>query len=375
MAVSESGVVDAALLAVEELNKRGGVLGRPVEAVVADGRSDDTVFMQEAERLINQEQVVTLFGCWTSSSRKQVKSVVEEKDHLLIYPVQSEGMEQSPNIIYTGAAPNQQIIPAVGWAYAFLKKRRFYFIGSDYVFPRAAGAVIKDELKEMGVELVGETYVPLGHADFKEIAQKIVDSKADIILNTINGQSNTSFFHDLRNAGVKSAAVPTISFSIAEPELRNLDIKKLTGDYAAWSYFQALDSAVNADFVQKFQKKYNATRPISDPMEAGYFSVLLWAQAVERAGEADVTKIRTAMRDQKLAAPEGEVRIDAETGHTWKAVRIGQIGDDGNFSIVWSSQNPQEPEPFPDTRTREQWEQFLTELYDQWGGHWVAPAP
>lgn len=375
MAVSESGVVDAALLAIEELNQRGGVLGRPVEGIVADGRSNDDIFRQEAERLIKEEQVVTLFGCWTSSSRKQVKSIVEENDHLLIYPVQSEGMEQSPNIIYTGASPNQQIIPAVGWAYAFLKKRRFYFIGSDYVFPRAAGAIIKDELQEMGVELVGEKYVPLGQVDFKDIVQDIVDSKADMILNTINGQSNTSFFYDLRAAGVTSSEVPTISFSIAEPELRNLDVKKLNGDYAAWSYFQALDSAANKDFVQKFQKKYNATRPISDPMEAGYFSVLLWAQAVEQAGEADVSKIRTSIRGQTLAAPEGEVKIDDETGHTWKAVRIGQIGEDGNFSVVWSSPNPQEPEPFPDSRTREQWEKFLRELYDQWGGHWVAPAP
>ncbi len=374
MAVSENGVVDAALLAVEELNARGGVIGRPVEAVVADGRSQDDHFAQEARRLIEQEQVVTLFGCWTSSSRKRVKSVVEQLDHLLIYPVQSEGLEQSPNIVYTGASPNQQIIPAINWAYAFQKKRRFYLVGSDYVFPRAAGAIIKDELREMGLEPVGESYVPLGHTEFKEVVAEIVKTKPDMILNTINGQSNLSFFHELRAAGIQSSDVPTISFSIAEPELRNLDTAKMAGDYAAWSYFQALDTAENKDFVRRFQKRYNATRSISDPMEAGYYSVLLWAQAVEQAGALDVAKIRAALRGQSTIAPEGEVRIDPETGHTWKVVRIGQVEPDGNFSIIWSSAKPHEPEPFPDTRTPEQWKQFLQDLYDGWQGNWAAPA-
>ncbi|QDU45259.1 Serine/threonine-protein kinase PknB [Symmachiella dynata] len=374
MALSESGVVDAMLLAVEELNNSGGVLGRPVEAVVADGESNDAVFKKVAEQLINKDKVVTIFGCWTSSSRKQVKSVVEEHDQLLIYPLQYEGLEQSPNIIYTGAAPNQQILPAVQWAYAFQKRRRFFIVGSDYVFPRAAGAIVTDELREMGLEPVGEAYVPMGHSEFSEIAAQIVESKTDVILNLINGESNVHFFHALRMAGIHSEDVPTISFSIAEPELRALNTSEMEGDFAAWNYFHSLDTPANEEFVAKFQKKYNATRLISDPMETGYFSILLWAKAVEQAGTTDVAAIRAAMLNQSLAAPEGEVSIDPETGHTWQPFLIGQVNDKGRFEIVWNSPKAIAPEPFPDTRTRKEWEQFLNELKAGWNGQWSAPA-
>ncbi len=354
MSVSESGVVDAVLLAVEELNNNGGVLGRPVQAMIADGQSNDAVFAREAERLIQEEEVVTIFGCWTSSSRKQVKTVVEEHDHLLIYPVQFEGLEESPNIIYTGATPNQQIIPAVQWAFAFQKRRRFFIVGSDYVFPRAAGAIIRDELREMGLEPVGEAYVPLGGTDFNAIVAQIVESKADVILNTVNGESNIALFHALRMAGVSSKDVPAISFSIAEPELRALNTGEMIGDYAAWSYFHSLDTPVNREFVERFQKKYNPTRVVSDPMETGYFGVLLWAQAVKQAGSDDVNEIRAAMRGQSLAAPEGPVRIDPATGHTAKPFRIGQVNDAGRFAVVWSKDDEIVPEPFPDTRTPEE---------------------
>ena len=374
MALSESGVVDAMLLAVEELNNKGGVLGRPVEAVIADGESNDAVFKKEAERLITQDKVVTIFGCWTSSSRKQVKSVVEEHDHLLIYPLQYEGLEQSTNIIYTGAAPNQQIIPAVQWAYAFKKRRRFFIVGSDYVFPRAAGTIVTDELRDMGLEPVGEAYVPMGHSEFSEIAAQIVESKADVILNMINGESNVHFFHALRIAGIRSEDVPTISFSIAEPELRALNTSEMEGDFAAWNYFHSLDTPKNLEFVTTFQKKYNATRLISDPMETGYFSVLLWAKAVEQAGSTDVGAIRAAMLNQSLAAPEGEVRIDPETGHTWQPFLIGQVNDKGRFEIVWNSPKAIGPEPFPNTRSRTEWEQFLNNLRAGWNGQWSAPA-
>jgi len=374
MSVSESGVVDAILLAVEEINQKGGVLGRRVEAVVADGRSDDAVFRSEAERLITEVEVVTLFGCWTSSSRKQVKEVVEQHNHLLFYPVQFEGMELSPNIIYTGAAPNQQIIPAVRWAFAFRKRRRFYIIGSDYVFPRAASEVIKDELKEMGVEPIGETFVPLGHDEFAEIAATIAESEADVILNLLNGQSNISFFHALRAAGVKSADVPTFSFSIAEPELRSLNVEKMVGDYAAWSYFHDVDTPENQDFVAKFQKKYNPTRLISDPMQTGYMSLFLWAQAVKQAGNFEPTAIRDAVRGQTLLAPEGEVTIDPKTQYTEKPSRIGQINESGRFEIVVASQGSHEPEPFPDSRTPEAWREFLKALQSGWNGGWSAPT-
>ena len=245
------------------------MLGRPVEAVIADGKSDDAVFQEEAERLITEQGVVALFGCWTSSGRKLVNTVLEKHDHLLVYPVQSEGLEQSPYIIYTGAAPNQQIIPAVQWAYAFKKRRRFFIVGSDYVFPRAAGEIIKDEMREMDIEPVGEAYVPLGHAEFRDVAAQIADANADVILNLLNGQSNTEFFHALRAAGINSQQTPTISFSIAEPEMRSLNAAKMVGDYAAWNYFHSLETSNNEDFVERVQRKYNPNGIVSDPMEAG----------------------------------------------------------------------------------------------------------
>lgn len=372
MAISEKGLLDAELLAIEELNASGGVLGRPVEAVIENGQSRDEVFAEKAKRLITEENVVTLLGCWTSSSRKQVKTVVEEHDHLLIYPVQHEGLEQSPNIIYTGSVANQQIIPAVQWAYAFKGKRRFFLIGSDYIFPRAAGAIIKDALAEMDVEPVGEVYVPLGYADFDKIVRQIRESKADVILNMINGSSNLAFFHDLREGGIFSSEVSTISFSIAEPELRDMNIQELAGDYAAWSYFDSVETPENQDFVKRFHTRYNPTRVISDPMQTAYFSVKLWAQAIEQAGSVEPSVIRTAMVEQKLAAPEGAVWIDQSNGHTWKASRIGTITEEAQIEIIWSSPKPVVPVPFPKTRTRAQWENFLKSLQSRWNGNWSA---
>jgi urea transport system substrate-binding protein len=230
MAESGSAVIDATLLAIDEVNQLGGVLGRPVQPIVKDGCSDSVVFAREAEKLIANDKVIAIFGCWTSSGRKMVVPVVERHNSLLLYPVQYEGMEESPNVIYLGATPNQQLIPAVKWAYAFLNKRRFFLVGSDYVFPRAANEVLKDHLKELGAETVGEAYLPLGGADAKPVVAQILQAKPDVILNTINGDSNVAFFRELRAAGIHPNAVPTISFSIGEEELRHLNVPAMAGD-------------------------------------------------------------------------------------------------------------------------------------------------
>lgn len=374
LASSEAPVVDAVLLAIEEINAAGGLLGRPVEAVIADGHSEAAVFASEAQRLIVQEKVCTVFGCWTSASRKTVVPIFEEQDNLLVYPVQYEGIEESPNVIYMGAAPNQQIIPAVHWAYETAGKRRFYLVGSDYVFPRTANAIIKDTLKSLGAELAGEEYLPLGETEARDLTRKIVAAKPDVILNTINGDSNRSFFRELRRARITPDKVPTISFSIGEVELRNFDLSQMAGDFAAWNYFQSLTTPENLAFVGKFQKRFGKQRVITDPMEAAYVGVKLWADAVRQARSDTPSEIRRAMLNRRLAAPEGEVRIDPATQHAFKTPRIGKITPSGQFEIVWTAPKPEAPQPYPATRTAEQWKVFLNDLRTGWGNQWAAPA-
>ncbi len=374
MADSESAVVDSTLLAIEEINDSGGLLGRPIEAVVRDGRSDASVFASEARRLIEEDAVCTVFGCWTSASRKTVVPIFEERDHLLVYPVQYEGIEESPNVIYTGAAPNQQIIPAVKWAFAFLNKRRFFLVGSDYVFPRIANAIIKDNLDELGAELVGEEYVPLGSSQVAQLVAKILEAKPDVILNTVNGDSNIAFFRELRAAGIKPDTCSTISFSIGEEGLRHLNVSDMAGDFAAWNYFQSIDSPENARFVEQFQQKYGPQRVVTDPMEAAYFGVKLWAQAVTQANGDNVADIRRAMRNQRLPSPGGDVRIDPATQHTFKTPRIGKILANGQFEVVWTAAKPVPPEPYPNSRTAADWKAFLHDLYTGWGQQWAAPS-
>ncbi len=374
MADSESPVVDATLLAIAELNERGGLLGRPLEPVVVDGQSDSDVFAREAARLIEEEQVAVIFGCWTSAGRKTLVPIFEERDHLLIYPVQYEGVEESPNVVYTGAAPNQQILPAVKWAFDDRQARTFFLVGSDYVFPRVANEIIKDYLAELGGEIVGEGYVPLGGNDFESIVAAIAAARPDVILNTLNGDSNVAFFRTLRAAEIKSEQMPTISFSIGESGLRQLRIADVAGDFAAWNYFQSIESPENEQFLAKFRARYGPQRVVTDPMEAAYFGVQLWGQAVAEAKSADPTEVRRAIRNQRLKAPQGDVRIDPSTQHTFKTPRIGQIRSDGRFEIVWSADKPEPPLPFPATRTSETWRALLHDLYTGWGNQWAAPT-
>lgn len=372
MATSESAVVDATLLAISQINDAGGVLGRKLEPVVADGASDWPTFAREAGRLIDKDKVAAIFGCWTSASRKTVKPVVEKRGALLFYPVQYEGLEESPNIVYTGAAPNQQVIPAVRWLYAFDDRRKFFLVGSDYVFPRAANAVIKDYLAKLGAQVVGEHYIPLGSSRAEEVVAAIKAAKPDAILNTINGDSNVAFFRQLRAAGVKASDVPTMSFSIAEHELKSLASAATRGDYAAWNYFHTVDSPQNKAFIQALRQRFGPLRVATDPMEAGYFGVHLWAAAAKKAGSLEVDKVRKALVGLEHEAPEGRVRVEANQ-HTSKVVRIGRIRQDGLFDIVWRSAQRVAPEPYPKTRSRADWDRMLGDMYEGWGKRWSAP--
>ena len=375
MSISERPVIDATLFAIEDLNAKGGVLGRRVEAIVEDGASDWPTFARKAEKLISQDKVCTLFGCWTSASRKTVKPVVERHNHLLFYPLQYEGLEQSPNIVYVGAAPNQQIIPGIKWCCSFLKKKRLFLVGSDYVFPRAAHAIIRDQAADLGAEVVGEEFLPFGSVDMDALIKKIQAKKPDLIVNTINGDTNVAFFRALRRAGLTADKLPVISFSISEEELSSLNAKEVQGNYAAWNYFQSIDLPENQDFVKRFRARYASDRVLSDPMESAYIAVHLWAKALEAAGSDDVNAIRRAINDQSFDAPEGKVTIDPQTHHVSKFVRIGKITEDGQFSVVYCSDAPIHPVPYPPTRPKNDWDAMLSDLHLLWGGQWANPEP
>lgn len=374
MATSESGVVDATLMAIDELNAKGGVLGRPVESVFADGKSESATFRDEAERLIREEKVCTVFGCWTSASRKTVVPVIEKANNLLIYPVQYEGLEQSPNVFYLGATPNQQILPAVHWCAETLKARRFFLIGSDYIFPRAANELIREEVKLIGGEVVGEEYRPLGNSTFLPTIAKILEAKPDVILNTINGDANVDFFQKLREKGITPDKIPTVSFSIAERGFSAMRIADVVGTYAAWNYFQSVDRPENKRFIKELRAKYYRPLIVTDPMEAAYAGVHLWAQAVEAARSDKPQAIREALRRQTFDGPSGMFQFDPATQHASKTARIGRLQANNQFEIVWSSPAPIPAIVFPPSRTPEQWESFLDDLYKGWGNRWEASA-
>jgi urea transport system substrate-binding protein len=369
MSVSEKAVADATLMAIDEINSQGGVLGRRIEPVVANGASDWPTFAREAERLIVNEKVATVFGCWTSASRKTVKPVFEKYNHLLFYPVQYEGFEASPNIVYTGSTPNQQLTPAVQWSFDHLGKR-FYIIGSDYIFPKMASEVFKEQIKALGGEVVGEKYLLLGNRDVNSVIDDIIAKKPDVILNTINGDSNWAFFKMLQ---VKNTKIPVMSFSIGESEIKSIGTDLLAGHYASWTYFQSIDSNTNLDFIRRFKAKYGQDQTVNDPVEAAYTGVYLWTQAVAKAGSDDVAAIRQAVKQQSFNAPQGTVMIDPHNNHTWKTVRIGQIQNNGQFSIVWASSDPVRPIPYLASRNPDEWDQVVEGYYKQWNSSWANP--
>jgi urea transport system substrate-binding protein len=373
MAISERSVIDATLMAIDEINASGGLLGRRLEVIIRDGQSEGAVFAQKAEQLIKEDQVAVIFGCWTSDSRKNVLPVVERYNHLLFYPVQYEGMESSPNIVYTGSAPNQQIMPAVKWALDTIGNR-MYLVGSDYIFPHAANAIIKDQLTSMRGVVTGESYIPLGATDMAHVVDEILREKPDIILNTLNGDSNIAFFEALRSAGIQPKDIPTISFSINETEYQYMGDDLLLGDYAAWTYFQSVDGANNEAFVEAFKSRYGRDRTVTDPMEAAYVGVHLWAMAVRKTHSFDPVVVRSVLGGLSFAAPQGAVSIDPRSQHLWKSVRIGQFQTNGEIDIVWSSPKPVRPLPYPPYRTRDAWHSFVNELWGMWGGAWARPT-
>jgi urea transport system substrate-binding protein len=303
-----------------------------------------------------------------------VKPIFESHNHLLLYPVQYEGMELSPNIVYLGAAPNQQIVPAVKWCCGFLKKKRLFLVGSDYVFPRTANAILRDMAKAEGAQVVGEEYLLLGSTDVATVIKKIQETKPDILLNTINGDSNVAFLRSLRQAGLTSEVLPTLSLSLSEADLGSFSAKQVQGDYAAWNYFQSIPGEPNQTFVENFRQRFGQDRAISDPMESAYSGVHLWAKAVSAAQSDDPIRIREAIKGQQFDGPGGKITIDPTTQHASKQIRIGQVTAQGQFKIVFASDMTIVAEPYPPSRTKEQWQNFLIDLQLRWGGKWANPG-
>lgn len=364
MAAREKPLVDALQLAIEEANAAGGIGGQKIEAVVVDCRSEPVYCAQQAERLITEEKVKALFGCWTSACRKAVKPVVEKHQHLLFYPVQYEGMEQSPNIIYTGAVPNQLVMPAVYWALDNLGKHgkrneRIYLAGSDYVFSRITHILIKDLLAAQGAVVVGEHYLPLELATMNDLITDIIKQQPDMILNTVDGDSINTFFRELNKAGITPDKIPVLSFSITEVELAVKDAPPMAGHYAARNYFQSIQSPQNQAFVQRFRSRFGQQAVLDGRMEASYIGLQLWVQAAHEAGSADPAQVQRTILRQSLLAPEGVVSLDPATHHSWKVARIGKARADGQFDIVWDSGRPLEPAPFPVYHSHEEWSQLI----------------
>ncbi|MFI7023816.1 urea ABC transporter substrate-binding protein [Micromonospora sp. NPDC049900] len=345
MAISEVTVRDAITLAIEEINGAGGVLGKKIQPVGEDGASDWPTFAEKAEKLIREDRVAAVFGCWTSASRKAVKPVFEKNKALLFYPVQYEGLEQSPYIFYTGATTNQQIVPGLDYLKAQGAKS-LYLVGSDYVFPRTANKIIKAYAQANGMTVLGEDYAPLGSTEFGTITNKVKSAGADAVFNTLNGDSNVAFFKEYKSAGLTAAAMPVVSVSIAEEEVKSIGTQYLEGQLTAWNYYQTTPGAANEKFVAAYKAKYGADKPTSDPMEAAYVSVYLWKAMVEKAGTFDVEKVREASDGITFEAPEGLVTVDGATQHIAKTARVGKVGADGLIAEVWNSGQPITPDPY-----------------------------
>ncbi|MCG6932497.1 MAG: urea ABC transporter substrate-binding protein [Gallionella sp.] len=360
MAISETALKNMALMTIDDINKHGGVLGRKLEPVVVDPASNWPLFAEKARELLAKDKVAVVFGCWTSVSRKSVLPVFRELDGLLFYPVQYEGEELERNVFYTGAAPNQQAIPAV--EYLMSKDggsaKRFVLLGTDYVYPRTTNKILRAFLHSKGVadSDIMEEYTPFGFSDYQTIIAKIKkfasEGKKTAVISTINGDSNVPFYKELGNQGIKAKDLPVVAFSVGEEELRGVDTKPLVGQLAAWNYFMTLNNPVNKAWKKEwaaYVKKHNLPEPAltNDPMEATWVGIHMWAQAVEKAGTTDVDKVIPAVGGQKFKAPDGfTIEMDPKNHHLHKPVFVGEVRADGQFNVVWKTPGPIKAQPW-----------------------------
>jgi len=372
MAFSERGVLQATLAAIDDVNAHGGVLGRPLKAVIADGASNEKIFAQQAEHLLVSDKVPVIFGGWTSASRKAMLPVLAAHDGLLFYPVQYEGIEQSANVIYMGMAPNQQLYPALTYMHEHFGKK-VLLVGSDYIYPRMANAIARPLLTGLGATICGEVYVPLGSQNVDALVQQVKQCQPDYIVNTVNGDSNLAVFKALRTT---EHITPIISMSLSETELRHLitflGIGVTQAHYVSWGYLQSLDTPENRSFVRQLQMTL-PTAAINHPMKVAWDGVHLWANAANLSGVVDGGVLGKNLAGMSFPSASGVVSVDISNRHLWQPVYVARAQTDGSFAVVWQSRSLVAPNPWPLGKDHAAWQQLEQDWYQQWGGQWQAP--
>jgi urea transport system substrate-binding protein len=350
MAISETGSVQAEKLAIEQINAMGGVLGRKIEFIQEDGASDWPTFAEKAKKLLVQDKAAAVFGCWTSASRKAVLPVFEQYNGMLYYPTFYEGLEESPNVIYTGQEATQQILAGIDWVVKEKGAKSFYLLGSDYIWPRTSNKIARKHIEKLGLEVVGEEYYPLGHTQFNSVINKIKLRKPDVIYAIVVGGSNVAFYKQLKAAGIDLAKEKPLllTISVTEDEILGIGGENMAGAYAMMKYFQSLDNDNNKAFVEAFKKMWGDDIVIGDVTQAAYLGPWLWKAAVEKAGSFDIDKVRAASPGIELTtAPEGYVKIH-ENHHLWSKARVGHAQLDGQYKVVYETSDLMEPDPFPE---------------------------
>ena len=355
MAISETGSVQAERLAIAQINAMGGVLGRKIEVIQEDGASDWPTFAEKAKKLIVQDKVACVFGCWTSASRKAVLPIFEKENNMLYYPTFYEGLEDSKNVIYTGQEATQQIIWGLDWAYENLGARTFYLVGSDYIWPRTSNKIARAHIeryltkKDPKCKVVGEEYYPLGHTNFRSLINKVKLKKPDLIYSIVVGGSNVAWYKQLKAAGVTSDRFNLLTISTTEDELLGIGGENAEGFYACMKYFQSIPTEANQEFVAAFKEMYGQDSVIGDVTQAAYLGPWLWKKTVEKAGSFDIDKIAEASSGIEFEnAPEGYVRIHDKNHHLWSRAKIGKILKNGQFELIAESEDLIEPDPYPE---------------------------
>jgi len=381
MRMSEEPVLRATLLAINEINEKGGVLGRQLEPVIADGRSDAFIFQQQAERLITSDHVEVIGGCWLSSCRKAVNAVVEKHGSMLIYPAQYEGMYPGPNTLHTGETFNQEVLPATMWALRNLGKRIF-IIGNESLFPRVVDALLQQMVPQLGGEIVGSEYITIGDEKIEPIVEKITQVQPDVIINNIAGSSNIILFEKFRKAReIWKKNIPVMSYNLNDPEIAIIGPENVAGSYTCGSYYDTIKTPESEKFVQLVHKAYGKFQTIAQTMQAAYEGMHIWAQGVERAGSTNVTAVKQAIRNQLYLAPEGIVAVSDDALNLYKPFRVALINPDGSSTIVWDAQMTLPPYAFPSqmfikqmitTWSPEKWSDFLHALFVGWNNKWHA---
>ena len=349
IAIIERSLYNAELLAIEEINANGGVLGKQLEPVIEDPQSMVQVFNEKAKKLLLEDQVVAVLGCYTSASRQSVLPVFEEHNGLLLYPTLYEAQECSKNCFYTGAVPNQQLDDFVPWIINELGRKRFYLIGANYIYPKETNREVKALLQKHGGETVAEEYAPLGHTEFSTNINKIAASAPDIVFSDLVGDQIVAFYKQFRQFGITAEDIPICTPITTEQEIAAMGAENALGHYTSFNYFQSVDTPENKRFVERYKAKYGEDQVTNAVMEAAYFQTYLLAQAIEKVGSTDTDAlIFEGLPGQEFVAPQGKVKIDEKNHHTWLWARIGQANEQGQFDVVWKSEDWIRPDPWVD---------------------------